>query len=138
MVSLIHQLKRTYHCCKVLLDGSNTSFVSSVKRKYGSSEYLKYWILEPDVVERWIYSDCTENTVVPIVFRTKRKEMLQHLHKLVSTHNIRINPKFDRLITSLKTATSKNDTYDLDKANTSYDDSLDSLQLAVLPIQFAS
>ncbi|MGA7367904.1 MAG: hypothetical protein WBX01_02155 [Nitrososphaeraceae archaeon] len=64
--------------------------------------------------------------------------MLQKLHKLVSTHNIRISPKFERLITSLKSATSKNDTYDLDKQATSYDDSLDSLQLAVLPITFTS
>ena len=51
MVSLIHQLAQKYSCCKIFLDGSNTAFVSSIKRKYGRSEYQKYWLLKPEVLD---------------------------------------------------------------------------------------
>jgi hypothetical protein len=59
-------------------------------------------------------------------FRTKHKLMLEQLHRVVSTHQIRIDPRF-------KGATTKRfgDIYDLDKKQSNFD-LLDALRLSLL------
>lgn len=51
------------------------------------------------------------------------------LHAVISKGYMAIDPKYDKLITSLRTAYAKELT--LDKEQTSYDDSLDALRLSL-------
>jgi hypothetical protein len=51
--------------------------------------------------------------------------MLSNLHAIVSKGNLAIPEKYDKLITSLRTAYATE--LDLDKKQTSYDDLLDAL-----------
>ena len=55
--------------------------------------------------------------------------MLGNLHAVISKGYMAIDPKYDKLITSLRTAYAKELT--LDKEQTSYDDSLDALRLSL-------
>ena len=60
--------------------------------------------------------------------------MLEMLHRCISTQQIRIDPKFKDIISSLGPATTKQfgDVYDLDKKETSSDDLLDALRMSLL------
>ena len=55
--------------------------------------------------------------------------MLSNLHAVVSKGYVAIPEKYDKLITSLRTATAKE--YSLDKDNANYDDLLDALRLSL-------
>jgi hypothetical protein len=67
-------------------------------------------------------------------FRTKHKLMLEQLHRVVSTQQIRIDPRFNGVISALRTATTKQfgDVYDLDKRQSRSNDLLDALRLSLL------
>jgi hypothetical protein len=69
--------------------------------------------------------------VVPISFSTEHKSMLGNCKMLLERDGgyIAINPKFDKLITSLRTAVE--DDGMLDKEATSYDDVFDAFRLAL-------
>jgi hypothetical protein len=70
--------------------------------------------------------------VVPVPFSTEGKNMLIHTKELLEFDDtiIAINPKFDKLITLLRTALSD---YlgKLDKEGTSYDNVLDAFRLSL-------
>ena len=74
------------------------------------------------------------NLIRSVNFRTKHALMLEMLHRCISTQQIRIDPKFKDIISSLRTATTKQfgDVYDLDKKETSSDDLLDALRMSLL------
>jgi hypothetical protein len=55
--------------------------------------------------------------------------MLSHLYLTLNEGNLAIPEKFEKLITSLRTAYARE--YSLDKEQTSYDDLLDALRLAL-------
>jgi hypothetical protein len=57
--------------------------------------------------------------VVPVNFSQKHKQMLMHTKKILEKGYLVINPKFDKLITSLRTAVDNEGV--LDKESTSYD-----------------
>ena len=69
--------------------------------------------------------------IVPINFSTEHKSMLGNCKMLLERDGgyIAINPKFDKLITSLRTAVEKDGV--LDKEATSYDDVFDAFRLAL-------
>jgi hypothetical protein len=69
--------------------------------------------------------------VVPVSFAAEHKSMLGNCKMLLERDGgyIAINPKFDKLITSLRTAV-ENDGM-LDKEATSYDDIFDAFRLAL-------
>jgi hypothetical protein len=71
-------------------------------------------------------------TVVPVAFSTSAKDMLVHTKELLEYERplIAIHPKFEKLITSLRTATS-DDLGKLDKEQTSYHNVLDAFRLAL-------
>lgn len=96
---------------------------------------MQYELIKPEIVDRWVYSDCEENKICPVNFRLKHKELLQRAHRILSKRRIKIDPRFSKLTTSLRTATSKGD-WDLDKTATSHSDVLDSYMLAQMPILF--
>jgi hypothetical protein len=62
-------------------------------------------------------------TVIPVHFVKEHRKMLAHAKKILEYNNgtIAINPRFDKLITSLRTAVEKGEG-SLDKEATSYDE----------------
>jgi hypothetical protein len=60
--------------------------------------------------------------------------MLDHAKMMLEKSYIAINPIFDKLITSLRTAIAEENS--LDKEATSYDDILDAYQLALKNYEF--
>jgi hypothetical protein len=69
--------------------------------------------------------------IVPVNFSRKHKEMLAHTKKLMENDGgqIAINPKFDKLITSLRTAVANEST--LDKHAISFNDLLDAFRMSL-------
>ena len=68
--------------------------------------------------------------IIPVNFMSMHKKMLGHLQTLVSKELLKINPKFEKLIISLRTAYARD--LILDKEQTSYPDILDALCLNLL------
>jgi len=70
------------------------------------------------------------NTMIrPVNFSTEHKNMLGNLHAIISKGYLAIEEKHDKLLTSLRTAYAEE--LNLKKEQTSYDDLLDSLRLAL-------
>lgn len=101
-----------------LIDGSNRSMVNLLKIKFGES-------LD------WDSKDAGPETmkVVPVNFATEHKQMLSHLHVMVSEKHLVIPEEHEKLIISLRTAYTND--LSLDKEQTSYDDLLDALRLSL-------
>lgn len=111
---LVRQLVQKYHVCKVFIDGSASHLIHELKHGYG--EYIPYEKLKPDVLERQIQSGCGEPLIIPINFQKHHKSMAKHTVKALAHKRVRIHPKkFDDLIISLKSATTKEDEWTLDK-----------------------
>ncbi len=72
--------------------------------------------------------------VRPISFNSEHKNMLSNLHAVVSKGYLAIPEKYDKLITSLRTAWAEE--LNLKKDVTSYDDLLDALRLALNAYKF--
>jgi hypothetical protein len=70
-------------------------------------------------------------TVVPVNFAKEHKDMIAYCRNLMSNGLIQIHPneRFDKLITSLRTAVDNEGV--LDKEATSYPDILDAFRLAM-------
>jgi len=63
-----------------------------------------------------------------------KPNMLSNLHAVLSKGYLAIDKKYDKLITSLRTAYAKGLT--LDKQQTSYDDLIDGFRLGLKPFTF--
>jgi hypothetical protein len=75
--------------------------------------------------------------IVPVNFNSEHKAMLGHCKMIIEEtepRRIAINPVFDKLITSLRTAVDADGT--LDKESTSYKDIFDAFRLALKFYQF--
>jgi hypothetical protein len=73
--------------------------------------------------------------VVPVNFNKEHKAMLGHCKMILEDdRKIAINPVFDKLITSLRTAVDNDGV--LDKESTSYNDMFDAFRLALKFYQF--
>ena len=70
------------------------------------------------------------NTMIrPVNFNTEHKNMLGNLHAIISKGYLAIEEKHDKLLTSLRTAYAEE--LNLKNEQTSYDDLLDALRLAL-------
>ena len=101
-----------------LIDGSNRAFVNLLKIKFGESLDWDTKDISPETMK-----------VIPVNFGTDHKQLLSHLHVIVSKEYLAIPKEHDKLITSLRTAYAKE--LPLDKDVTSYDDLLDALRLSL-------
>jgi hypothetical protein len=72
--------------------------------------------------------------VEPVNFNQEQKEMLGHCKMSLEKGYIAINPAFDKLITSLRTAVAEENT--LDKESMSYADIFDAYRLALKDYKF--
>jgi hypothetical protein len=100
------------------IDGSNRAMVNLLKIRW--QESLSWESTE---------SFGQNIRIRPVNFNTEHRNMLSNLHALVSKGFLAIDPKYDKLITSLRTAYAEE--LNLKKDVTSYDDLIDSLQLAL-------
>jgi hypothetical protein len=118
---------------KIYIDGSSAGFVKDLKIRYKEPDATSSaQILEkhPEAAESWIHTE--KPRVVPISFRKKHREMLMNLEQFIQKRLIRIHPSHTKLAIALRTATSKDEAWNLDKEKTSHDDILDSLMLSLL------
>jgi hypothetical protein len=74
--------------------------------------------------------------VEPVSFAKEHKAMLGHCKLLLEQGYIAINPLFDRLITSLRTAVAEENI--LDKEYSSYSDIFDAIRLALKSYKFVT
>ena len=100
------------------IDGSNRAMVNLLKIRW--QESLSWESNES-------FDDSTR--IRPVNFNPEHKNMLSNLHAVISKGYLAIDPKYDKLITSLGTAYAKELT--LDKVQTSYNDLLDALRLSL-------
>jgi hypothetical protein len=114
---------------KIYIDGANPSFIKSLKIQIGEdADYDK-------VIARYRsegLGDATKDMmIVPVNFNKEHKSMLGHCKMILEDEQrkIAINPVFDKLITSLRTAVDADGT--LDKESTSYNDVFDAFRLAL-------
>jgi hypothetical protein len=117
---------------KIYVDAANPEFISTLKREVGETDRWQY------IQEKILY--CKKNnldlarfmTVVPVPFSVNGNDMIMHTKELLEHERplVAINPKFEKLITSLRTAIS-DDLGKLDKEQTSYHNVLDAFRLAL-------
>jgi hypothetical protein len=130
MLSTVYSLMSKYDIDSVYVDGANPSFIKSLKLQIGEdTDYDK-------VIARYRsegLDDATKDMrIVPVNFNSEHKAMLGHCKMLLERDGgrIAINPdKFDKLITSLRTAVDIDGT--LDKEATSYNYVFDAFRLAL-------
>jgi hypothetical protein len=116
---------------RIYVDGANPEFIRSIKHQLGErpdyeDEIKFYQSNSPGI-------DWTQNmTVIPVHFVKEHRGMLAHAKKLIEYNQgtIAINPRFDKLVTSLRTAVEQGEG-SLDKEATSYDDIFDAFRLAL-------
>jgi len=100
------------------IDGSNRAMVNLLKIRWD----------EPLTWEsKQTFSDNIK--IRPVNFSTDHKDMLSNLHAMITKQYLAIEEKHDKLITSLRTAYAEE--LNLKKDQTSYDDLLDALRLAL-------
>jgi hypothetical protein len=102
MLSTVYGLMSRYDVDKVYIDGANPSFIKSLKLQIGED------------AEKMSGSWSQDMRIVPVNFNSEHKAMLGHC-KMILEHDggrIAINPdRFDKLITSLRTAGNSNSIY---------------------------
>jgi hypothetical protein len=103
------------------VDSANRGFTNELKSKFGES---LDWERADDV-------SLEDNYVIPVTFQKDHKSMLEWTYNLLAKGRIAIDPKYERLILSLKSAYTSKGEFDLDKDITIYSDYLDSLRLSL-------
>jgi hypothetical protein len=113
------------------IDGANPSFIKSLKLQIGEDpDYDK--VIARYKAEGLGDSWSRDMKIVSVNFNKEHKVMLGHCKMILENEGgrIAINPdKFDKLITSLRTAVDNDGT--LDKESTSYNDIFDAFRLAL-------
>jgi hypothetical protein len=113
-----------YTVQKIYIDGANPSFIKSLKMQWGE---------RPDY-ENLPKEQKQFMKVEPVNFNQEHKEMLGHCKMSLERGYIAINPAFDKLIISLRTAVAEENT--LDKESMSYADIFDAYRLALKDYKF--
>ena len=105
------------------IDGSNRGSVNLLKIKFGESL-------------SWESKDSfgCNIKIRPVNFNTEHRNMLSNLHALVSKGFLVIDPKYEKLLTSLRMAYAEE--LNLKKDIGTYSDLVDGLRLAVRPYKF--
>ncbi len=109
------------------IDGSNRAMVNLLKIRW--QESLSW---------EWESNDSFDDTtrIRPVNFNTDHKTMLSNLHAVISKGYLAIDPKYDKLLISLRTAYANE--LSLDKDQTSYSDLLDGLRLGLKAYQISN
>jgi hypothetical protein len=126
------ELIENYNIAKVYIDGSNPSFIRSLKQMLGErSDYEK--VIEYYKKIKWHWKEHMQ--VIPVNFSTEHREMLGHAKMLMESGMVAINPVFfDKLVISLRTAVENEGL--LDKEATSHNDILDAFRMCLKRYEF--
>ena len=132
IIDQIMQSKQRHHITKIYVDGANPEVIRELKARNG--EYHDYYgrLTEQDI---WSLRSSNSWQIIPVNFQKRHREMLQWTYALLSNRFIKIHPFLKQLIVSLRTAM-VSDGWKLDKQQTSYPDTLDSLRLALCNYEF--
>ncbi len=135
-LSLVNKYGITFdNNCRILVDGANPSFIRSLKYQLGENvdyeqeiDYYKrtfHDVYNLEFLMRNVF-------VVPVHFAKEHIRMLTHTKKVLEYNggSIAINPRFDKLITSLRTAVENGEGL-LDNEATSYDDIFDAFRMSL-------
>jgi hypothetical protein len=106
------------------IDASNRAMVNALKIRWDESLNWETNDVSPELMK-----------IIPVNFNTSHKEMLGNLHAIISKNYLAIDPKYDKLLTSLRTTYARE--LILDKNQTSYDDLLDALKLSLKGYNFS-
>jgi hypothetical protein len=125
-------VKDVYH-------GANPSFIRALKIQLGEDEDYEE-IIKEYKAKKWDYEYGDTMNVIPVNFSIEHKSMLGNCKMLMERNGgyVAINPKFDKLITALRTAVEKGGEGAMDKEATSYDDVFDAFRLAMRMFYFKS
>jgi hypothetical protein len=118
IVDICHKLYRDHWNTIFFVDGANRGAVNLMKVAFDESLNWETNDVSPEIMK-----------IIPVNFSTDHKSMLSHLHTVISKQYLAIPSKYDKLITSLRTAYATE--LNVDKQQTSYDDSLDALRLSL-------
>jgi hypothetical protein len=104
--------------CYFWVDGSSAATVNTLKQRCSDSL-------------SWPQQTTFGNSIKirPVSFNSEHRNMLSNLHNVVTKGYLAIEEKHDKLITSLRTAYAEE--LNLKKDQTSYNDLLDALRLAL-------
>ena len=112
---------RTWPIETTQCDAAQPAFIKLLKSKLGENpDYANI----PKDRHKWM-------RIKPTAFGTEHREMLGNAALLVEKGWVAIHPKFEKLITALRTAVAED--YSLDKEATIHDDILDAFRLALRP-----
>jgi hypothetical protein len=127
MVRHTIQLMARYGETKAHVDGSSPPVIRALKREL--PERIDYEQHLKDLKDRGMTDDqlIRHMRILPVGFGSEGREMLAHCNFLVGGYHVAINPKFTKLITSMRTAVATE--YKLDKEMTAYDDLFDAFRL---------
>ena len=117
----------------IFVDAANPELISSLKREVAKERDNWQWVQEKMAYCKKNHTDINRHMkVVPVPLSTEGKNMLIHTKELLEfeTPIVAINPKFEKLTTSLRT-TIIDDLGKLDKEATSYDNVLDAFRLSL-------
>jgi hypothetical protein len=137
MIDKIWQLKQRYgYVSNLYVDAANPEVWQALKREFNEN-YNEKWVSD-QIAECRKYNLHIENRmfVVPVPFSVEGVKMLQHTKWLMEETDedgsslIAIHPRFDKLLTGLRTAVANE--YKLDKTATSFDDILDAFRLSLI------
>jgi hypothetical protein len=120
--------------CRIFVDGANPSFIRALKQKvYEDKEYEQQMSYlkkaNPTVYDLEFLQH--NMFVIPVPFSKYHKQMIAHCKEMMEYQNglMAIHPKFNKLITVLRTAVENEGS--LDKEATNHDDLFDSFRLSV-------
>ena len=119
---------RIDNSCRIFVDAANPSFISTLKQAVNEDpDYTKqiqyYKHNYPSISDLQFLQQ--NMFVIPVPFSKEHKAMLAHVKEFMEYQNgmVAIHPRFNKLITALRTAVENGEGI-LDKEATSHDDSL--------------
>jgi len=118
IVNISYELYRNHWNTLFYVDGANRAAVNLMKVAFDESLTWESGNISPELMK-----------VLPVNFQTEHKSMLSHLHVMINKNYLAIPSDYHKLITSSRTAYATE--YNLDKNQTSYNDSLDALRLSL-------
>jgi hypothetical protein len=132
MIDRIWEIKRKHGFTAIYCDTANPSIWQDLKREFGERYDSKYVFKTIAEYEKNNWDINSIMRIIPVPFSTNHAKMLQHSKSLLEDPHdlIAIDKRFDKLLTSLRTAVAEE--YKLKKEDTSYSDILDAFRLSLI------
>ena len=130
------RIVRFYNSCRVFVDGANPPSIRALKDKVDEDTNYEQQIsfYKKSYPSMYDLQFLQQNMfVIPVPFSKEHKNMLAHCKEMLEYKNgqIAIHPRFNKLVTALRTAVENGEGV-LDKEATSHDDLFDSFRMSLL------